>query len=216
MKRLYTLLVLLILTASYAGAQIVTERCWHLDKVQFMEHKQDFWRTHKMFSTSARPVSLFTGGYYNLTELTYGFGLKVITTPYSHNHLGITTVNGWRFGNGLALGLGVGYLKYNYEDANDGWMLPLYIDARYFIGRQKNKFFVAADGGFLFNFENFQEQARYILNPQLGIVIPVTRSTHLSFAAGLYTQYDWDFIKVPDDGIRDSFINLKLGLLFGK
>lgn len=169
-----------------------------------------------MFSTSARPVSLFTGGYYNLTELTYGFGLKVITTPYSHNHLGVTTVNGWRFGNGLALGLGVGYLKYNYDEDNDGWMLPLYVDARYFIGKQKNKFFVAADGGFLFNFKDFQEQARYVLNPQLGIVIPVSRSTHLSFAAGLYTQYDWDFIKVPDDGIRDSFINLKLGLLFGK
>ncbi len=216
MKRLYTLLAILVLTASFASAQVVTERCWHLDKVQFMEHKQDFWRSHKMFSTSARPVSLFTGGYYNLTEMTYGIGLKVITTPYSHNHLGVTTVNGWRFGNGLALGLGVGYLKYNYTDDNDGWMLPLYIDARYFIGKQKNKFFVAADGGFLFNFENFREQARYVLNPQLGIVIPVTKSTHLSFAAGLYTQYDYDFFNRPDAGIRDSFINMKLGLLFGR
>ena len=216
MKRLFTLLVFLTIMASYAGAQIVTERCWHLDKVQFLEHKQDFWRSHALFSTSARPVSLFTGGYYNLTELTYGFGLKIITTPFSHNHFGITTVNGWRFGNGLALGLGVGYLKYNYSDQNDGWMLPVYADARYFIGKQKNKFFVAADGGFLFNTQNFKENARYFLNPQAGIVIPLTRNTHLSFSTGLYTQYDYDFFNRRGEGIRDSFINLKLGLLFGK
>ncbi len=57
MKRLYTIIAVLILTASYAGAQIVTERCWHLDKVQFLQHKQDFWRSHKLYSTSAQPVS---------------------------------------------------------------------------------------------------------------------------------------------------------------
>jgi len=216
MKRLYTIAILIVLTSSYASAQIVTERCWHLDKVQFLEHKQDFWRSHKLYSTSAQPVSLFTGGYYNLTELTYGIGLKVITTPFSHNHVGITTVNGFRFGGGLALGAGIGFLKYNYSDENDGWMLPVFIDARYFIGKQKNKFFIAGDGGFLFNFEDFQEHARYFLNPQVGIIIPVTRSSHLSFSAGLFTQYDYDFFNRPDAGIRDSFINMKLGLLFGK
>jgi len=216
MKRLYTILIVLALTASYAGAQIVTERCFHLDKVQFLEHKQDFWRSHKLYSTSARPVSLFTGGYYNVTEATYGFGLKVITTPYSHNHVGITTINGWRFGNGLAVGLGVGYLKYNYDEADTGWMLPVYGDVRYFIGNQKNKFFISADGGFLFNFENFQENARYFINPAAGIVIPVSRNAHLSFSVGLFTQYDYDFFNRTDSGIRDSFINFKLGLLFGK
>ncbi len=76
MKRLFTLAILFLLTASYASAQIVTERCWHLDKVQFLQHKQDFWRTHKLFSTSASPMSGVTGGFYNLTEAQYGFGLK--------------------------------------------------------------------------------------------------------------------------------------------
>lgn len=215
MKRLYTVAILILLTASYASAQVVTERCWHLDKVQFLEHKQDFWRSHALFSTAARPGALFTGGYYNLTELTYAFGLQAINTPFSHNHMGITTVNGYRFGSGLALGGGVGFLKYNYSEQNDGWMLPVYLDARYFIGKQKNKFFVAADGGFLFNFEDFQEHARYFLNPQVGIIVPLTKLANLSFAAGLYTQYDYDFFG-QDAGIRDSFINLKLGLLFGK
>ena len=85
MKRLFTFLILLTLTVSYAGAQIVTERCWHLDKVQFLEHKQDFWRSHKLFSTTAQPLSMFTGGYYNLTEVQYGFGLAEVAYPYAQH-----------------------------------------------------------------------------------------------------------------------------------
>ncbi len=59
MKRLYTILIVLLLTAPFAAAQITTERCFHLDKVQFLQHKQDFWRSHKLFSTAQRniPVS---------------------------------------------------------------------------------------------------------------------------------------------------------------
>ena len=34
-------------------------------------------------------------------------------------------------------------------------MLPVYGDVRYFIGQQKNKFFVMADGGVLVNFDDF-------------------------------------------------------------
>ena len=215
MKRLYTALVALILTASYASAQVTTERCFHLDKVQFLQHKQDFWRSHKLYSTAAKDYSGVSGGYYNLTELTYAFGLESINTAFSHNHFGITTVNGWRFGNGLAIGGGVGYLKYNISDENTGWMLPVYGDVRYFIGQQKNKFFVMADGGVLVNFDDFSENGRYFLNPGLGIMIPVSKSTHLSFSAGLYTQYDYNFPK-KEAGFRDSFINMKLGLLFGK
>ena len=42
MKRLYIFLIALLFTASYAGAQIVTERCWHLDKVQFLAAQTRF------------------------------------------------------------------------------------------------------------------------------------------------------------------------------
>jgi hypothetical protein len=210
MKRLYTLAVIILLTASYASAQIVTERCWHLDKVQFLEHKQDFWRSHTLFSTAARPLSMFTGGYYNLTEFQYGFGLAETEPPYARHYYGISTVNGWRFGNGLALGAGVGYWKYN-----DGYVVPLYGDARYFIGRQKNKFFLMGSGGFLFNFEDFDDYARFFGNPGAGISIPVAKNTHLSFSAGLLTQWVMKKNSTADHR-RDSFINMKLGLVFGK
>ena len=219
MKRLLTVAVVILLTASWASAQVVTERCWHLDKVQFLQHKQDFWRSHKLFSTTARGYSGVTGGIYNITEVNYGFGLKWKNTPFSHHFAGVTTIFGWRFGSGLALGGGLGFLPYDFgmDERDGGWMLPVIGDARYFIGKQKNKFFVMLDGGFLINFEDFSEQARYFMNPGLGMTIPLTRSTQLSFAAGLYTQYDYNFFsRVDEGGIRDSFINLKLGLLFGK
>jgi len=215
MKRLYIFLLVLILMAPFAAAQVTTERCFHLDKVQFLEHKQDFWRSHKLYSTSARPYESVGGGFYDATEITYGFGMSETSTPFADNYYGLTTAAGWRFANGLALGLGTGYLKYNAGEENTGWMMPLFIDVRYFIGQQKNKFFVMADGGILINYEDFKEQGRYFANPAVGIVIPVAKSTQLSFAAGLYTQYDYDFFE-KDVMYRDTFINLKLGLLFGK
>ena len=155
---------------------------------------------------------------YNITEVQYGFGLEHKNTPFSHHFAGISTIFGWRFGSGLALGGGLGWQPYDFgmEDREAGWMLPVIGDARYFIGKQKNKFFVMVGGGFLINFEDFSEQARYFLNPGMGLTVPLTKSTSLSFAAGLFTQYDYNFFgRIPEGGIRDSFINMKLGLNFG-
>ncbi len=206
MKRLYTVALVILLTASYASAQIVTERCWHLDKVQFLQHKQDFWRSHMLFSTSSRSYSGISGGYYNLTEVQYGFGLGLIDVPFSHYYAGISTVNGYRFGSGLALGVGVGYNQYN-----DGYTVPLYADVRYFMGKQRVKFFVAVPGGFFVNFDNFKDYSRVFGNPSLGIIVPLAKNLHLSFSGGLLTQYT---ITKPHN--RDSYINMRLGLLFSK
>lgn len=211
MKRLYTVAILILLTASYASAQIVTERCWHLDKVQFLQHKQDFWRTHKLFSTSARPMSGVTGGFYNLTELQYGFGLAEIDVPFSNHYMGISTINGYMFGGGLGLGVGVGYNQYN-----DGYTVPLFGDIRYIMGKQRIKFFAAGEGGFLFNFENFKDYSRVFANPSLGILVPLTANTRLSFSAGLLTMWDRDLLNNSGAGYRDSYVNMKLGLLFNK
>ena len=211
MKRLYTIIAVTILTASYASAQIVTERCWHLDKVQFLQHKQDFWRSHTLYSTSARPYSAISGGYYNLTELQYGFGLKKIDRPYSRYYAGITTVNGWRFGSGIALGFGIGYHQYN-----EGYGIPLYGDLRFFMGKQRVKFFLMGSGGLIMNFNDFQNESKIFANPGAGILVPVAKSTQLSFSAGFFSQFDGTYITEEGDGYRDSFINMKLGLLFGK
>lgn len=211
MKKLSTLLLSLALFSLALNAQVVTERCFHLDKVQFLQQKQDFWRSHTLYSSTAQPMSMFTGGWYNVTEINYGWGLGVISEPFSQHLAGLTTVNGWRFGNGLAAGVGVGYLAYN-----DGYTVPLYADVRYFMGQQRVKFFVMGAGGFLMNFKNFKDYSRVFANPGAGLTVPLARTTQLSFAVGLFTQFDRDIFGNTTAGFRDSFVNMKLGLLFGK
>ena len=213
MKRLFILAFLTLLPVLYASSQVVTERCWHLDKMQFLDHRQDFWRSHKIFTTAAQPYAGMGGGLYNVTEGHYGFGLYIIEPPFAHYYTGATTAFGWRFGSGFAIGGGAGFLKYN-----DGYTVPLYADLRYFMGRQRVKFFVSMPAGFMMNFDNFRDYSKVFANPGLGIIVPVTKGTHLSFSTGLLTQIDRDIF---DDASfnapwHDSFINLKLGLLFSR
>ena len=210
MKRLVALTIVILLTATYVSAQVVTERCWHLDRMQFLDHRQDFWRSHKIFTTSSRPLSGSGGGMYSLTEGHYGMGLYIIEPPFAQYYAGATTALGWRFGNGFALGGGLGYLKYN-----DGYTVPLYADMRYFMGRQRVQFFFAMPAGFLLNFDNFRDYSKIFGNPSLGLIVPVFKDTHLSFSAGLLTQIDREIFDDSsfDGPWHDSFINLKLGLL---
>lgn len=213
MKKILSLLIFIVLWAPQGSAQVVTERCWHLDKLQFLDHRQDFWRSHNIFTTAAQPYARMEAGLYSLTEVHYGFGLYIIEPPFARYNTGATTALGWRFGSGFALGGGIGYLKYN-----DGYTVPLYADIRYFLGRQRAKFFLAMPTGFMMNFDNFRDYSKVFSNPGLGLIVPVFKNTHLSFSAGLMTQIDREIF---DDASfnapwHDSFINLKLGLLFGK
>jgi len=70
----------------------------------------------------------------------------------------------------------------------------------------------------MLNFENFKDYSKVFGNPSVGLIIPVSGQTHLSFSAGLLTQIDREIFDNPDFNApwHDSFINLKLGLLFGK
>ena len=210
MKRLYPILIILMLTAPFAAAQVTTERCFHLDKVQFLQQRQDFWRSQKLFSTAAKGYSSVTGGFYSLTEGHYGFGLKLTNVPFSEHYAGITTIGGYRFGGGLALGGGVGYFGYN-----DGYTIPIIGDVRYFMGKQRVKFFVMGDGGFLMNFKDFKDYSRVFVNPGAGLIVPLSQQFSLSFSAGLFTQWDRNYFK-DGPGYRNSYINMRLGLLFGK
>ena len=210
MKRLYALAILILLSASFASAQVVTERCWHLDHIQFLDHKQNYWKSHKLFVTAGQPV--YSGGLYNITEMYYGFGLEIVEPPFAHHHVGATTAFGYRLPGGLAIGGGTGFLKYN-----DGYTVPLSADLRYIRGKQRVQFFFAMPAGFLLNFDNFRDYSKIFGNPSLGLIVPIFKNTHLSFSTGLFTQIDREIFHDPsfDGPWHDSFINLKLGLLFG-
>jgi len=213
MKKIVLVAILMLQVASFSAAQVVTERCWHLDGMQFLDHRQDFWRSHETFATSATPYTGIGAGLYNITEVQYGFGLYIVDYPFAHHFAGATTAFGWRFANGFALGGGTGFLKYN-----EGYTIPLYADMRYFFGKQRVKFFVAMPAGFMLNFENFRDYSRVFGNPSLGLILPVAGKTHLSFSAGLLTQIDRELFDDPSftGAWHDSFFNLKLGLFFGK
>ena len=208
MNRLCALSFFLILTGSLASAQVITERCWHLDRMQFLDHQQNYWRSHKLFVTAEQPM--YSGGMYSITEVHYGFGLQIIEPPFAHYYTGVTTAIGWRLRGGLAIGGGTGFLKYN-----DGYTVPLYADLRYFMGRQRVQFFFAMPAGFLFNFDNFRDNSKIFGNPSLGLIVPIFKNTHLSFSTGLFTQIDREIFDDPsfNSPWHDSFINLKLGLL---
>ncbi|HOE26032.1 MAG TPA: hypothetical protein PLT71_11045 [Bacteroidales bacterium] len=210
MKRLYTIAIVFLLTASYASAQRASDRCWHLDKIEFLQLRQDFWRTHRLYSAAARPLSEMTGGFYNLTEAQYGFGLKEIDEPFAEYYAGITNTLGWRFGSGIALGGGIGYYQYN-----GGYDIPIFGDERWYLGRQRVKFFLMGTGGFMANFKNFKDLSRVFVNPGAGLTVPIAKNLHLSFAAGMLTQWDRNIFE-DGPGYRDSFINMKLGLLYQK
>ena len=115
------------------------------------------------------------------------------------------------FGSGLALGAGIGYNQYN-----NGYTIPIYGDIRYFMGKQRVKFFMVGDGGFMMNFKNFKDYSRVFVNPGAGLIVPLSRDMRLSFSAGLLTMWDRDVIKKDGLGYCDSYINMKLGLLFMK
>ena len=210
MKKFSVFVLLIILVTSLASAQVVTERCWHLDHLQFLDHQQNYWRSHKLFTTAEQPM--YSGGLYNITEAHYGFGLEIIEPPFAHHYTGATTAFGYRLKGGFALGGGTGFFKYN-----DGYTVPLYADMRYFLGRQRVQFFLAMPAGFLLNFDNFRDYSKVFANPSLGLIVPILKNTHISFSTGLFTQIDRDIFDDPSFGgpWHDSFINLKLGLLFG-
>lgn len=107
MKKYLSLTLLVLLMASYASAQVVTERCWHLDHLQFLDHQQNYWRSHKLFVTAEQPM--YSGGLYNITEAHYGFGLEIIEPPFAHHYVGATTAVGWRLRSGFAIGGGTGF-----------------------------------------------------------------------------------------------------------
>ena len=211
MKRFLALGLLILLVSSHSSAQLATERCWHLDNLHFLDHRQDFWRSHEIFITGEQPYQGLGAGLYNITELQYGFGLYIVDYPFAHHVAGATSALGWRFGSGFALGGGTGFLKYN-----EGYTIPLYADMRYFFGSRKVKFFVAMPAGFLLNFDNFRDYSKIFGNPSLGLTTPISKNTSLSFSTGLFTQIDREIFDDPsfDGPWHDSFINLKLGLLF--
>lgn len=148
-------------------------------------------------------------GYVNINELNYGYGLGALTGPYSKQYFGLTTMHGYQLNiYGLHLnrsflaGAGAGVLFYE-----GGPLIPFYLDFRYMWNLKGISPFIYEDSGVLLNFEDLIAGAKMFINPGAGAKLKISGSLAASLGAGL-------FVQMGTNASRDSFVNLKVGVVF--
>jgi hypothetical protein len=201
MKSRFVFALLLLLLPLVADGQEIP-RCFHLDKIQFLHLDASFWKKHNIALAANKPSSLVPK-YFNVTELDAGIGLRDISVPYSKRFYGITTINGAMWQKRFGLGLGLGADSYN-----DGWLIPVFGDARYYFDLGLVSIFAVADGGVKFSPKDFSNESRVFVSPGVGVALPLTLTSKIVFSTGLLSQWQLG------EKHRDSFINFRLGILF--
>lgn len=147
------------------------------------------------------PVVLKESGFISVTEVGGGFGLGDVSTEYSKSLISITTIAAFRVNDRFLTGIGTGAHVYN-----GGTLIPLYIDMRYTFKQAKFTPFLTADGGVLFNLENFNSSGLFI-NPSFGLEKKLSERIALHLSTGI-------LVKEPPDWLKASFINFRGGITF--
>ena len=162
------------------------------------------------FAQNPHPVTLNTNsGYVNINEVNYGYGLGTSTGSYTKQYFGLITMHGYQLNiYGLHLnrsfiaGVGSGVLLYNGR-----LLIPLYLDFRYIWNLKNISPFIYEDSGVLLNFEDLIPGTKMFINPGAGVKLKISGSLSASFGTGL-------FVQMGPDASRDSFINLKVGIVY--
>jgi len=155
-------------------------------------------------------ANLFSNsGYININELIYGYGLGSTVMPYSKQYYGFTTMHGYQLNfnrlrkkNNLVGGIGTGMLFYN-----GGHLFPLYFELRYIRNRERISPFVTGNSGLLINTTDFKGGSKFFVSGGGGIRFKINNQLAANFGTGI-------FLQKGKDGLRDSFINLKIGLIY--
>jgi hypothetical protein len=136
-----------------------------------------------------------------IVEFTSGIGLSKINVPYSRTMLGFTAAQGIIINDRVIIALGTGLSFYN-----GGPLMPLFADFRYsFYNNHRYTAYFLGEGGFLFNASKHFEYTKLFLTPGAGIKYDFNRYFSTDVSLGLFVQ----------QGIlRDSFINLKMGIVY--
>ncbi|MBN2480959.1 MAG: hypothetical protein JXB19_04405 [Bacteroidales bacterium] len=149
-------------------------------------------------------------GYINITEFIPAIGLAATQAAYSKYFFGITNINGYQISfkdnmtnKKLQTGLGAGVFFYN-----EGTLFPLFLDFRFIWEINNIAPYVFADGGGLLSFKDFNQYSRLFADPGLGVRYTVAESLAVNLGIGLHVQ------SRNETHAHDSFINLKLGLVF--
>jgi hypothetical protein len=137
-------------------------------------------------------------GYITINEFTGGPGLGIVDAPYSKYFFGFTTIHGYQVDQSFIVAAGTGFSAYN-----GGSMIPLFMDFRYNFLISTFTPYVVGDGGILINTSG---GIKLSINPAAGVRYTISRKIALNFSTGLFVQ--------SGAGVRDSYLNFKLGVTF--
>jgi opacity protein-like surface antigen len=139
-------------------------------------------------------------GFITINELTGGIGLAGTTASYSKYFVGFTSVNGYQVNKNFLVGAGTGF--YFYES---GLLVPLFLDLRFAFNIAKLSPYLFGDGGLLLNFSDFNTTKLFI-NPGAGVRYAFGRNVAINLGAGFMSQVDGT--------VRETFVNVKLGVVY--
>ena len=138
-------------------------------------------------------------GYIMINEFTGGFGLSTTDAPYAKGFFGFTTIHGYQVDKALVVAAGTGVSFYN-----EGTLVPLFLDVRYRVYISQFSAYIFGDGGAMLDFSSKKDH-RLFVNPGIGGSYTLSRNVAIDFGMGLLTQFG---------DVRDSFINLKAGVVY--
>lgn len=91
--------------------------------------------------------------------------------------------NGYSFGNGLDVGIGLGYENYNYER-----FVPLFLETRYHFGKRETKPFVGLMSGYMAGLQRYNSNVKgFTAGFQLGVTHYFTK--HFGITTSLGYRY---------------------------
>ena len=139
-------------------------------------------------------------GFITINEATYGLGLSGTTAPFSKQFFGFTSVNGYQVNKNFIFAGGTGLSFYE-----SGLLVPLFLDFRFAFYINRITPYIYGDGGLLINVSDLNNTKLFI-NPGIGARYTISREIALNLGAGILSQVDGT--------VRESFLNLKLGLVY--
>lgn len=149
-------------------------------------------------------------GFSNITEIHYGAGLgKTTSGEYARQYYGFTSIFGYRLNihrvrKDRSINAGIGTGAFIYEA---GMLVPLFLDIRYSLDFMKLSPFIFEDGGGLIKVDNPIDGSQMFINLGAGISRNISRHMAITLGGGLMMQ-------MSVTNARDSFVNMRLGIMF--
>jgi len=172
--------------------------------------------------TSGQPAtSTNYASLVNITSIGYGYGLSLSGSntsplPYSDKFINFVNITGFKFSlsrryvdrygltltNCLYAGLGTGYSGYN-----GGFMVPLFLDIRYWLNNNILVPYFYGDGGLMLHISDINHGTRMFMNVGMGASYELSDKIIFKAEGG-------PFLQMGDSKPRDAFFTANLGIIF--